>query len=881
MTQTPARAHAGQTGRHRGVGLRRMVGAALTLGALAADFPLEPGNAYAQTTPARSPLLGVLQPAMGAADGAEPWSVVTNPAGMTGARGFQLGLRHTELTADTGFGGRGTGLYVSHPLPYLSRFSVGGALEILRPPFADAPAVTGKLTLALAYQPLSWLALGLGYAHLFAPSRSGQDGLNSVDFGARLTMGRYAALGVVLHDLPAPQARDALTGLLLPAIERSYALELLARPTGDSRFELAAGLRVGEESHELWPRARLWLRPWRGLSFGAEGSLLYDVAGAATAMGSAPLSYRLGVGLAIDFAHVGGDLFALVGGRSGATPGSGFQGGSIGVRVSAERYPALWQGSDRMVRVDLGGRKGQAHLTMLAQLRRLAGDRRTRAVVIVPTGISGNWACADELRQAILRLRAAGKRVFSYSGGLSAMDYYVASAAERVLLDPDGGVRLAGISAGGFFVRDALERLGIRADLVRIGDYKSAPESYTRNEPTDIGRAQRQGLIDDQFERLLAAVGSARQIPRPQLAALIDGGPLTAQRALAARLVDAVATGEQAEAQIREAVGEGLPLTPLDSGPEHAQSYAPPGIAVVQIHGDIAGGTSREVPWVNIRTAGADTIVSALETAARDPQVRAIVVRIDSPGGSATASDVIARQLFEVAKRKPVVCSLGDVAASGGYYAAAPCAVIFANPSTITGSIGIFGGKVDVSGLLTMLGVRRVTYSRGAHADQESFYRPYTDAERENVRQGLQQSYERFLDTVARGRRMTLADVDQRGQGRVFSGQQALGQRLVDHVGGFIDAVAEARRRGGLDPDGASPLFYYPQRPTTILGQLLGLLPGLGGADGDEALRSSAMPTDLLQTLAGDLLPGLRAALLLLETETLARLPFDAPATRP
>ncbi len=850
---------------------------------------LLPAVASAQLQiPASSPLQSVLPPAGGIADAGEPWSVVQNPAAMAPLRGYLFGLRHTELSLDTGFTGRGSGLYLSRPLPLFSKFAVGGALEILRPPVSGPAAVTGKLSLALSYRLRPWVAFGLGYAHGFAPSWASPSGSDTVQLGAHLTISRFAALGFVASDLTAPLVHSGQPGTSAVQLERSYELETLFRPLGDYRFELAAGLRVGESSRTLWPRARLWARPTAGLGLSLEGSVVFDpsqispsAGPAATPELSHQLDYRVSLGVAIDFARVGADLYALLAGRSslgGAAPAQstlGFHGMSLGLRVSSEHYPAIYRGSARMVRVDLGGRGAESTIWLLTRLQRLERDPQTQAVVIIPADLRGSWATAEELRQAVLRLRAAGKHVFSYSGTLNSREYYVASAAERIFLDPEGGLRLTGLHSETFFFREALDRLGIRADLVRIGDYKSAPESYTRSEPTDLARRMRQGLIDEQFERLLTAVSSARLLERAQVQTLIESGPLTANRALAGKLVDVIATGDQTELQIRQIVGAALPLVPLASVVEHPTSYAPPGIAIVHVHGDMTGGTSREVPYVGLRTVGAETIVSALEAASRDPQVRAIVLRISSAGGSATAADVIARQVVEVQKRKPVVCSLGDIAASGGYYVAAPCAVIFGLPSTITGSIGIFGGKVDASGLLDFLRVRRHSFQRGSHSDAESPFRPYSEAERETLRESLQQGYERFLATVATGRHMTQAEVHERGQGRVISGEGAQALRLIDRQGGLLEAIAEARRRAGLPVEQPGPLFYYPQQKTSLLSEILTVLPNFldaSTADPQTSLASAASPAGpstldiegLVTQIAAPLLPALRSALLLL-----------------
>lgn len=829
-----------------------------TLGPLLAAALLSlSGAARAQ---AQSPLASVGQPGAGIADSAEPWSIVLNPAALTGARDWLIGLRDTENLTGPGAlagatGSSGTGLYVARPLPYLRRLAFGGALELLRPG-GSLPSLTGKLTLDLAYQLAPWFSVGLSYGHLFAPADSAYNGLDTVSLGARLTVSRFFALGALLSDLPAPR-HDATA---VP-VERSYEAELLLRPIGDHRLELAAGARLGEESHLVWPRVRLWVRPTRGLSLGIDSSLALRLDG------SQPLDYRVGFGLELNLANIGGSAFAFLGGGSGKT---NLQAGSAAVRISFERYPALWTGSERLYKIELGGKSGQAMLRLLAELRRLERDRRARGVIVIANGLRSGWGVADELRDAVLRLRAAGKHVFAYGADFSQREYYIASAAERIYLDPMGSLTLGGIAYGGFFVKDALDRVGVRAELIRIGDYKSTPEMWTRSEPSEPARQQRQSLIDDLYERLGSAISSGRRLPRPTVNQLVERGLFTTSQAVSAGLADAVATGEQVESSIAAILGEGLVTSALESLPEHEASYAPPGVAVLHIEGDLTDGRSRSVPFVDLHIAGGQTLSAALSAIARDPQIRAVVLRVDSPGGSALTADVLARQVAELGREKPVICSFGDIAASGGYYLAAPCSVIYTNPSTTTGSIGIFGGKVDLSGLLAWLGVKRATLQRGSHADLESPYRPYSDAERGLVMERLRQGYERFLDVVARGRRMTRADVDARGQGRIWSGQQAVTQRLCDRTGGLMDAVAEARRRADLSDD--SPLFHYPRPETSLLGQLLGLPDLFGGEP-----ASVSPDLERLVRSATDLLPGLRAALLLLESDVVMRIEGDPP----
>jgi protease-4 len=333
-------------------------------------------------------------------------------------------------------------------------------------------------------------------------------------------------------------------------------------------------------------------------------------------------------------------------------------------------------------------------------------------------------------------------------------------------------------------------------------------------------------------------------------------------------LVDAVATGEEVEAELRKQAPT-LRLISLSSEPARAsdgllraRSFAPKTVAVIHIDGDLVDGTSRSVPLVGMKMTGAETVLKALNQANADPQVVALVLRIDSPGGSALAADLIAREVRRLGEHKPILCSFGDVAASGGYFLAAPCRRIFTNPLTVTGSIGIFGGKVDASGLLAKFGVHTTTLQRGAHADMEGNFRPYTDEERRLLLARLQAGYERFLATVSAGRNLRRDEVDALGQGHVWSGAAAIQKRLCDETGGLSDAVSAAWAAAGQGP-GSIPVRYYPQEEPGLLRQLLALF----------NLPLSATPAAL--PAADKLRPWLIAlptALLLLESGVRARM---------
>ena len=861
------------------VGRAGRVGLALRQGLTAAALlaTVLPASGWAQTTIApapllRSPLASVTQAGAGVADGAEPWAVVLNPASLGELTSWTLGLRDTETTSDNHFFGRGSGIYFARPLPLLRRLKLGAGLEILRPPTSDG-ALNGKLTLSLAYRMFGPLSLGLSYAHLFAnPTAPSYNGLDTVSLGARLRILRYLAIGVMLHDLSAPQPGDSR----LSSVQRSFEGELLVRPLGDERWELALSARGSEQSQEAWTRLRLWVRPTAGLGLGGEVSALQ------VGLTGTP-AYWFGFGAQLDFAHVGFAAFGW-GGTHPTTPNElGLVGGSLAMRLSGERYPTVWAGSKQLYKIELGQKSGLALLKLLTTLRRLEHDRRAEGVLVIIGGVSGGWGVADELREALVRLRAAGKHVIAYAADLSTREYYIASAAEHIFLDPVGSVRLQGVALGGFYLKNALDRFGIRADLVRIGDYKSSPEMWTRGEPTEQAVAQRQLVVEDIATRLREAITQARHLMPGRIDELIERSLFVPEAARTARLIDSVASSEQVEAQLENLLGGPVTIG-LPSEPTRPSSWEPPVVAVVHVDGELAEGKSRAVPLLDLKTVGGETLTEALSEVERDPQVRAVVIRVDSPGGSALWADLLARQVSQLRKVKPVVCSFGDLAASGGYYLAAMCGEIFTNPSTITGSIGIYGGKVDVSGLLALLSARRVSVQHGSHADMDGPYRPYSDAERALVSERLQQGYDRFVATVAAGRHLGFAEVDAVARGRIWTGAQAISHKLCDKTGGLGDAIAAARARAGLPArEREDELRYFPREQPGLLSRLLDIAPDLlmssGAAASAQSLELLPGLVPLLSGLSGLVSP-LGAALLLTREPVLMRLEGDLDLSR-
>ncbi|HEX8111394.1 MAG TPA: signal peptide peptidase SppA, partial [Kofleriaceae bacterium] len=523
---------------------------------------------------------------------------------------------------------------------------------------------------------------------------------------------------------------------------------------------------------------------------------------------------------------------------------------------------------DHIERVELSGAIGARQLSALVvRLRAIARDPSARAVVVTFDGASAGWAALEELRDELVRIRAAGKKLFAYMVSGTGRDYFVATAADKIYVDPAGGLRLVGMAGTTMYFRGAFDWLGVVPQFEKIAEYKSAPEQFTESRPSAAASRMRGELFDSLWDRWVAAVAAARHLSRDQLLALVDGGPYTAgDLAHDTRLVDAVAAPDKISELVIREIGEILPVTaPAADRPDRWQL---PGIAVIYVDGDITDGKSQTVPVIGETLTGADSVIQALSEARSDPRIGAIILRIDSPGGSAVASELIAREVFATRGVKPILCSMSNVAASGGYFVAAGCDAIFAEPMTITGSIGIFYGKFDVAGLAGKLGITTDTYKRGKHADLESMFRPYTDEERAVLQGNLRYMYGRFVDAVAEGRGVQPDAVDAVGRGHVWSGAQAMPIKLIDRFGGLGDAIDEAKRRIGLAATDKIQLRELPDQPASLLGALGVLIGVSGGVSGERTLGLSELPA------LRQLLQGVPASLLVDQSKPQARLPF-------
>ena len=461
---------------------------------------------------------------------------------------------------------------------------------------------------------------------------------------------------------------------------------------------------------------------------------------------------------------------------------------------------------DHGVLAGLVGRGEDPLARTLAALRRLGRDDGLRVLVLRSSQIPLGIGAAEELRKGIEELRATGKKVIFYLENASDLDYYVASSADRVYSTPLASLAINGLSATAYFAAAGLDKLGVKAEFFRVGAYKNAPDIFTRSDMSAEQREVQTALLTDMASRYSKAVSERRRVDEGRLQALLDRGMVTPREAVEAGLLDGAVYPDQLE----EVAGQLVGTTPLalrrvgTSPPAQRETRwgGRPRVVVIRVEGEI-GLESGASGLLGGGSAAGREIAGRIRKAADDSGVVAIVVRIDSPGGDGNASDLIWRELVRARKEKgkPVVASMASVAASGGYYVAVGADAIWAEPSTITGSIGVFSGRFDASELFAKLGVGTATIKTAASADLFEANRPLTDAERRRLQALVDDFYEGFVEKVAAGRKLTAAQVDKVARGRVWTGAQALEKGLVDHLGGLAEAVVEAKRRAALAAD--------------------------------------------------------------------------------
>lgn len=465
---------------------------------------------------------------------------------------------------------------------------------------------------------------------------------------------------------------------------------------------------------------------------------------------------------------------------------------------------------------------------LVLQFRKAKTDKRIKAIVLDINMSGAGWAKAEEIRDAITDFRSSNKQVYAYMEFGMNKEYYIASSCDRIYLAPPGELFINGLAANVMFFRGSLDKLGVYPDIYQIGKYKSAGDTFTRKEMSEAHREFINSLLDDLFNRYVEAIAKSRGKTPEEVRASVDNSPYSALKAKEAGLIDSASYRDELDKEIKSKLGyKNTDELRLVRGSEYRE--VPPEslgldkgerIAVIYATGDIGSGKSENSPTGD-QSIGSDTVAKALNDARDDKTIKAIVLRVDSPGGSGLASDIIWHAVEAAKQKKPVVVSMSDVAASGGYYISASANKIIAQPSTITGSIGVVGGKPVMKGFYDWIGVSNEYVLRGKNAGMFRETEKFTPDERAKFEEWIKTTYYNdFVPKVARGRGKDPEYVDSVGQGRVWTGSQGKEKGLVDEFGGLDRAIAIAKQLANIPADKEVHRVILPY-PQTFLQQLL------------------------------------------------------------
>ncbi|MFI7609726.1 signal peptide peptidase SppA [Nonomuraea terrae] len=456
---------------------------------------------------------------------------------------------------------------------------------------------------------------------------------------------------------------------------------------------------------------------------------------------------------------------------------------------------------------------------VLSGLRRARQDPRVKALIVRIGGNPLGLATVHELRQAVIRFRASGKLTVAFAEtfgefGGGTVPYYLATAFERVCLQPSGDVGLTGLAMEQHFLKGALTKLGVGYEVGQRHEYKTAANMFTQDRMTEPHRESMSRILESVTETFVAGIADGRRLDPGKVRELIDRGPFSSAEAHEAGLVDQLAYRDEVYEEVKRAAG---PEAHLLYVARYAKAAAvrklshPMADSIALVHGTgvIRTGRSGRSPLGGSGAMGSDTISAALRAARRDDHVKAVVFRVDSPGGSYVASDTVWREVTLTRKVKPVIVSMGDVAASGGYFVSMGADVIVAQPGTLTGSIGVYGGKPVLSEMLEKIGINSEMVSEGANAGMFSPSRGFSPEQWARVNAWLDRIYDDFVGKVAQSRDLTRERAHELARGRVWTGADAHAGGLVDELGGLEDALALARKRVRLSED--APVRVYPR----------------------------------------------------------------------
>lgn len=484
---------------------------------------------------------------------------------------------------------------------------------------------------------------------------------------------------------------------------------------------------------------------------------------------------------------------------------------------------------------------------LLDRIGKAKVDTSVKGLLLRLRKVTAGRGKIHELHHAIRDFRESGKPVYAFLEMADTSDYLIATAADEIVMPESGWLMLKGMAAEVTFYKGLFDKLGVKADMMQVGEFKGAGEPYTRTEMSGPFREELTSILNDNYLMLAEAISKRQGISVDDAKALLEGGPYTPADAKMKGLVNRIGYADQIETEIAKLsdaatatldpkygrasdkpdmgglTGFLKMMQALSGETAKKPSSDKPKIAIIHAEGMIQEGKSTGGSLLGESVMGSDTVIKDLRKAEKDPTVKAIVLRVDSPGGSALASDLIWREVTRI--EKPIVASMSDVAASGGYYISMGADKILAEPGTLTGSIGVVGGKVALGGLMEKFGVTTDTITVGKNATMFSNVSPFSDEERAAMQRLMKETYNQFVTKAAKGRNMTAEALEKLARGRVYTGRQAKALGLVDEVGTVKDALAEAKSLAGLNRDAETELLILPE-PQGLLESLFAPLDG-------------------------------------------------------
>lgn len=718
-----------------------------------------------------------------------------NPAGLGLKRSFQTSFFHTF--SDSSFEGDNAWFLCVGGLG----FSVEWLGNITSQTYRKySLAHGGKLF-------TEWLYLGTSYSW-FRSRHEDYDKLSSWKLGLLARPFEFLSLGAVAKDLNRPRFDGERT-------EVSYDFGLAVRPLGrllDERLTLSAdaSFAQNEKLKDATTRFRAEAEP-------VDGFVVF---------GDIDNDGNFGIGGRINLPHIGAGSYNSV------TKDYEYNQGIVYATLSHERYRTLLERRDNFLevrlsgkiveentRVGIFGKKKPTVIDLITDIGRAKDDKTIKGILLRIDSFDMGLAKTQEIRGAILDFKRSGKSVIAFMEYGRNKEYYLATAADKIVLLPSGYLSLTGLAAEVTFIKGTLDKLGIVADLEHIGDYKTASDLVTRESMSPAHREVVNSLLDDFYDQMISQIAESRGWTQEETKSKIDQGPFTASEAWKKDLVDTLLFYDQIDDIIKEETRTKIRRLAHQAYRErryYKYSWAiPPKIAVIFATGFINSGKSgREFLLGDVM--GSETISQAIRRAREDKRVKAIVFRVDSGGGSGIASDVILREIVKTKGKKPFIVSMSDVAGSGGYWISCAADTIISMPGTHTGSIGVISGKVSLEGLYEKIGFSIETVKRGKHADFYTTTREFSEEEREVVRRQIEEFYSDFVRKVAQERGMSEKEVNAIAQGRVWTGRQAKENGLVDMLGGLNLALAIAKERAGLPEDAEVEIITYPKRKFSL-----------------------------------------------------------------